>query len=627
MCGLAGFVDFSGGSDREVLVAMADAVAHRGPDDSGYEMFRRGEAAVGLGFRRLSIIDLSVLGHQPMQNPGTGDWIIFNGEIYNFREIRKELESLNHTFLSSSDTEVILKSYEQWGIRCIDKFIGMFAIVLYDNRRGKIICVRDRAGVKPFFYYFRDHLFLFGSELKSFHRHPGFRKQIDNNALAYFFQHGYISSPASIFIDTFQLPPGCYLELDLSTKQLTTTRYWDVIALYNRPESNLSYDEILSETERLFRSAFQYRMVSDVPVGVFLSGGYDSSCVAALLQKNSSTKIKTYTIGFEEKSFNEAPFAGEVAKYIGSDHHEYYCSFRDAMEFVPRLADIYDQPFGDSSAVPTSLISSIARRHVTVALSADGGDELFAGYPRHRKSFNYIRRFNAVPLSVRHILSHFVGGTNGSLLHANRRDKLRRILRSDTESGMFDIINQAFSAGEIGSLLKGEFRETSNPFTDSRKLADSVSVLNKILAVDYNTYLVDDILQKVDRASMAASLEAREPFLDQRLIEFFSTVPARYKMDENNQKIILRDIVHKYIPRELMDRPKMGFGIPLHNWCRKELKELFMEYMSDEALAGNEYLIARNIVALRDGYLRGELKNFERIWFIFVFQMWYRRWM
>lgn len=627
MCGFAGFVDFKGRSGMDVLMNMANAVSHRGPDDSGYELLSPRGVSIGLGFRRLAILDLSIAGHQPMKNPDTGDFIIFNGEIYNFREVRKELEGSGFTFHSTGDTEVILRAYQHWGKSCVDKFIGMFSIVLYDERKQKIVCIRDRAGVKPLFYYWKNDVFLFGSELKSFHHHPSFEKEIDNNALAYYFQHGYISSPHSIFNDTYQLKPGSWLELDLNSKKISTETYWNVNTFYNKPQSRMSYEEVLDKTEELLISAFNYRMISDVPVGVFLSGGYDSSCVAAILQKTYPGQIRTYTIGFDEPGFNEAPYAKEVAANIGSDHHEYYCSFKDAMHLVPKLPEIYDQPFGDPSAVPTTLISRIAREHVTVALSADGGDELFAGYPRHLKSLNYIKKFKGIPFFARSISSNLVPGNNKSLLTADRNDKLRRVLNTRYESEMFDVINQTFSAGELQRLLKFPAMESENPFQIGKELSSEVETLNKILAVDYSTYLVDDILQKVDRASMSVSLEAREPFLDHRLVEFLATVPSNYKMEGNFQKKILKDIVHKYIPKKIMDRPKMGFGIPLDKWCRSEMKELFMDFMSDAALSQNEYINAAEVAKIRDGYMKGQLQNFERIWFVFVFQMWYKHWM
>jgi len=627
MCGFAGFIDFNGSSSKEVLLAMTDPITHRGPDDSGHELITASDARVGLGFRRLSILDLSYAGHQPMINPENGDHIIFNGEVYNFREIRKELDMDEEKFHSTGDTEVILRAYQKWGRDCVRKFIGMFAIVIYSKQENKVVLFRDRAGVKPLFYYWSDGLFLFGSELKAFHGHHGFKKSVNQDALAYFFRHGYVSSPHTIFENTFQVEPGAWLEINLHDRKLTTERYWDAFSLYNRPVLNVSYEEALSKTEELMISAFNYRMISDVPVGIFLSGGYDSSAVAAILQKTNAGKIKTYTIGFQEEGYNEAPHARKVAEFLGTEHHEYYCSFSDAMDIIPRLPEIYDQPFGDSSAVPTTLISTIARKHVKVALSADGGDELFAGYTRHLKGIRYISRINGIPPGLRRLLALLIPSNHQSLLRPDRKGKLKEVFHADHESEMFDIINQTYTGSELKKLLKYPFKEIENPFRRGNSLPDSVEVLNKILAVDYGTYLTDDILQKVDRASMSVSLEAREPFLDHRLLEYLSVLPSSYKIHDGIQKRMLKDIVHRYIPKELMERPKMGFGIPLENWFREDLLDLFMDYMSDDAVKHSEFLNPSAVIPMRDNYLKGQFENFDRLWFIFVFQMWSRGWL
>jgi asparagine synthase (glutamine-hydrolysing) len=381
MCGITGFIDFSKQSSRETLVAMRETLIHRGPDDQGEAILDTPAARVGLGFRRLSIIDLSPLGHQPMTNDANGDVVMLNGEIYNYKEIRKELEALGHSFKSNSDTEVVLKAYMQWGKKSVDRFIGMFAIALYSKNANRIIFFRDRAGVKPFYWYWQDGLFLFASELKAFHAHPLFKKEIDINALSLFLQHGYISAPWCIFKNAHKLMPGHTLTVNLENQEMNIEKYWDITDQYNQPKLDIPFSEAVDTTEKVLSSSFQYRMVADVPVGVFLSGGYDSTCVTALLQNNATRKIKTYTIGFRETAYNEATYAKAVAEHLGTDHHEYYCTISDAIDIVPILSDYYDEPFGDSSAIPTLLVSRIARQHVTVALSADGGDEIFAGLP------------------------------------------------------------------------------------------------------------------------------------------------------------------------------------------------------------------------------------------------------
>ncbi|RYG12451.1 MAG: asparagine synthase (glutamine-hydrolyzing), partial [Chitinophagaceae bacterium] len=367
MCGIAGLVDFNRTSSLEILQKCTNTLEHRGPDGNGFEFIDQEHFQLGLGHRRLSIIDLSNAASQPMWYKDL--CIIFNGEIYNYAEIRAELESLGHQFLSLSDTEVILHAFEEWQAAMLPKFIGMFTFVIYDRAASTVFCCRDRAGVKPFFYYWKDGLLLFGSELKALVAHPRFDKKINMDALAAYMQFGYVPTPHCIFQETFKLKPGHYIEVNIAQKSFKTTQYWSVYDSYNRPTLDISYNEAVIETEKLLTSAFQYRMVSDVPVGVFLSGGYDSSCVTAILQANNAEKIKTFTIGVPDAGLNEAPYAKQIATHLGTDHTEYYCTQKEALEIIPELPFYYDEPFADSSAIPTTLVSRIAREKVTVALS------------------------------------------------------------------------------------------------------------------------------------------------------------------------------------------------------------------------------------------------------------------
>ena len=391
MCGIAGFIDFKRRSSEETLAQMFCAVSLRGPDGQVVYFRETGEAAIGLGHRRLSIIDLSTAANQPMHYDGLH--IIFNGEIYNYEEIRNELLQKGHYFSTHSDTEVILHSWREWGVDAIHKWHGMFAIALLDEKLNELICIRDRAGVKPLQYYWQDELFIFGSELKSFTQHPYFRKEINPNAVASFLQYACISYPHSIYKNTYKLPPGHLLRFNLSTKQYQLIQYWNVYDYYNKPKLTIGLEDAIDETESILEKAFQYRMVADVPVGVFLSGGYDSSCVTALLQKNSTEKIKTFTIGTTDNKLDEAPYAKQIAQHLGTDHTEYYCTPQEALEIIPELPHFYDEPFADSSAIPTILVSRLARKKVTVALSADAGDEIFAGYNR----YDYISRYGKKP--------------------------------------------------------------------------------------------------------------------------------------------------------------------------------------------------------------------------------------
>ncbi len=631
MCGITGFIDFNKNTPTETLVAMRDSLIHRGPDDKGEAFVETQQAAVGFGFRRLSIIDLSPLGHQPMTNEDTGDVIMLNGEIYNYKELRKDLEGLGYRFKSNSDTEVVLKSYQHYGMKCVHGFIGMFAIAIHDKKNNRIVFFRDRAGVKPFYWYWQDNLFLFGSELKTFHRHKGFKKEIDVDALSLYFQHGYISAPYCIFKNAHKLMPGHSLSVDLLTKKISIGKYWDVTDEYNRPKLDISYDEAVNTTERLLTSAFQYRMVADVPVGVFLSGGYDSSCVTALLQKNSAKKIKTYTIGFHEKEYNEAGHAKKVAEHLGTDHHEYFCTIKDAVELVPQLPDIYDEPFGDTSGIPTTLVSRIAREHVTVALSADGGDEIFAGYPRHKRFMNYWKKFSMVPAGVDKMMAatlKIVHNKNKPASSADRLEKLILVLSKKDPVKAFEVIHSCYTASEAQKLINTKANHIHTVFDDDELYDDSNDTLARIIAVEYKTYMVDDILQKVDRATMSASLEGREPFLDQRVIEFVSRLPSAFKYRNGVGKIMLRDIVHKYLPKEIMDRPKMGFGVPVEKWLKNELKDFFEDTFIQNSSSGVfDILNKSEVEKLKKEYLSGHLEFFERLWFVFFFMMWYKRWM
>lgn len=629
MCGFAGFIDFKGNGDLSLVQVMADTLVHRGPDDQGYEFLNCGNTSVGFGFRRLSIIDLSPTGHQPMFSEDRNTVIMMNGEIYNYMEIRKELEGSGCVFRSGSDTEVVLQSFIRNGISAIEKFIGMFAISILDIEKRKCYLVRDRAGVKPLFYHQYNNGFLFASELKAFHKHPAFVKKLDQSALKTFFFNGNIPAPASIFENTFKVEPGTFIEIDLEKRDVRSIQYWDVFNAYRQPLSDVSYSDALIETEKLLESACSYRMVADVPVGVFLSGGYDSSAVAALLSKNIN-KLNTFTIGFDDKKFDESPHAKAVATHLGTNHHEYFCTTREAMDILPEIATIYDEPFGDSSAIPTTLVSRIARKHVTVALSADAGDELFAGYPRHQKIRKYLEKTNAIP----EVLATTAAGLmavsklrNPSISKADLPEKLRAYLAAKGPLKRFHVVNQTYTEKEINRLVRSKNAFCHLPFDDDNKLAASKDVLNSILAVEYKTYLVDDILQKVDRATMSASLEGREPFLDHRLVEWLAVLPADFKLKNEISKRLLKDIVHKYIPPSIMERPKMGFGIPVKDWLRTELRELFEEIMDEKFLKNQEVLAADLVLELKREYLDNNLHDFERLWFVFVFLQWYKKWM
>ncbi len=635
MCGISGFIDFNGNSNQEILQEMTDVLHHRGPDDSGYgfHQISPSQTTIGLGHRRLSILDLTKHGHQPMAYEEIE--IVYNGEVYNFDEIKQELQKYDYHFDSHSDTEVILKAYHKWGLEAVHKFNGMFAITLYDKRKNMVYIIRDRSGIKPLYWYQKEEVILYASELKSFHKHPKFKKILNHNALALFLQYQYIPEPHSIFNDCFKLQAGHYLEIDLETKKLRQHKYWDVIDAYNKPKLDISKNEAIEETEKILTSAFNYRMVSDVPVGIFLSGGYDSSLVTALLQKDNSQKLKTFTIGFHEKGYDETPYAREVAAHLGTEHREYYCTQKDALEIIPKLAEIYDEPFSDDSAIPTTLVSQLARQEVTVALSADGGDELFAGYNKYSLSAQYYKLFSKVPKVARAPLSALMGKIDPKHIplakdsdnFATKYEKAKNILQAeDCVKVMQDVAHQ-ITQNELKKLIKRDFTLPKTNFDTSKDLAKENDDLNAMLAIDYKTYMLDDILTKVDRATMSVSLEGREPLLDYRIIEFVASLPSDYKYNDGISKYILKEITHKYIPKKMMDRPKMGFGVPLMEWFKDELKEYFLHYLDEARLEKEGIFDAKEVVLMRNRYLSGDKVSIETLWSLLMFQMWYEKWM
>jgi asparagine synthase (glutamine-hydrolysing) len=632
MCGIAGFVDFKKKSSESILREMTDTLLHRGPDGYGVELLNSPFAQVGFGHRRLSIIDLSEAGKQPMFYKHL--CITFNGEIYNYKEIKSELEGKQHIFIGSSDTEIILHAFEEWGTAAVHKFIGMFAFVIFDNQQNTLTCIRDRTGVKPFFYYWDENIFLFASELKAFHKHPGFQKKIDSSALTSFIQYGNIPSPHTIFYKCYKLPPGSNLQLSLSNKQLKEEKYWSVYDYYNRSFLKLSYEDAQLEMEKLLRSAFNYRMVSDVPVGVFLSGGYDSSCVTALLQKESKRPLKTFTISVPEIGLNEAPHAAEIAKYLGTQHHEFACTEKEAIAIINDLPFFYDEPFGDSSAIPTSLLSRMARQEVTVALSADGGDELFAGYNRYDYLMKYGKGLQSMPNFLRSSIAQIMQAIPAAKLpyfknkynFANRYEKVKQLLKQPQDDNILKRLSTQFSQEELNGLLNNSSAWNVSAY-DSKALGkENYTALRYMMAIDYETYLPDDILQKVDRATMSASLEGREPFLDHRIIEFTAQLPDEYKYANGTKKRILKDLTHKHIPKHLLERPKMGFAIPIEKWMRSALKEDVCESLSSQALKRHDFFNETAVAGLLGAFMNGRTELGQKVWYLYMFQKWHQQW-
>ncbi len=521
---------------------MTETLCHRGPDDS--DTYIDKDCGIGMGHTRLSIIDLSSKGRQPMSNDAGNITASYNGEIYNYREIREELTQKGHSFTSESDTEVAVKAYEEWGMDCLRRFIGMFALAIWDARSKTLFLARDRAGVKPLYYYKENGLFLFASELKSIMKHPEFPKRTNKSGLSLFFRYGYIRSPHTIFENTFKLEPGHYMSIRKG--EVSKHRYWNMADFYNAAPHHGSEREITEELENILVDSFKYRLVSDVPVGLFLSGGVDSSIVAALLQKNISAPIKSFTIGFKEEKYNEAHHAKKIAQYLGTSHTEHYVSQDDALEIVEKLPSIYDEPFADNSAIPTYLVSKIARNHVKVALSADGGDELFCGYNHYASYLDKVIAFEKLPKFLRgaagaglSILTPERFGNITDLTGVNRLKRLkqkyarrRRILmciRSNRMAGMFRHVHGRWEPEEIADILGEDSEFDDDTFSEQFRAVEKNGLLTRMLAADFGVWLPDDILAKVDRATMSVGLESREPLLDHRIMEFAAKIPAEYK--------------------------------------------------------------------------------------------------
>jgi len=624
MCGIAGIFRKSGDLCRDELVTMTRSLAHRGPDDEGCKIMGTPHGPVGFGHTRLSILDLSDAGAQPMRFENF--MITYNGEVYNFREIRSDLEVKGYSFTSDTDTEVVLKAVHCWGVQAVDRFTGMFAFAILDTHSGKLRIFRDRVGVKPLYYYQTSSEFVFGSELRVFSAVDRLDRSIDPQALYLFMQYGYLPGSYTIFDKVRKLLPGHYAEYDLSAGTFTIIRYWSLIDQYSEPV-DISMTEASDELETLLTDAFRYRLISDVPVGIFLSGGFDSGCLAALLSA-SGADIKTYTMGFHEKEYDESADARAIADYLGVSHTRFICTMNDAKSLIPELPEIYDEPFGDSSALPTVLLSRLVRQEIKVALSADGGDELFGGYSRYPSMLGHWRRTRNWSLLARPALSIM----NSAWLSS-----------SGVGFGRWGLLGRKLLGIAANTGIEGGYAELTKrtpneslarlmPFARRVELTDELDIplkredLDILTAVDSQTYLPDDVLVKVDRASMSQGLEAREPFLDQRIIQFAARLPVSSKLKDGKGKQILREIVYRHLPRAMMDRPKMGFGVPVLDWLRSDLRDLVTDILAPSSLSAagfyNVPLVNRRI----DAFLKGTVGDHEWIWFLLVFEMWRRRW-
>ncbi|HEX7370762.1 MAG TPA: asparagine synthase (glutamine-hydrolyzing) [Rhodanobacteraceae bacterium] len=652
MCGITGLWDAEGRlAPYERLVGvrdMAAALRSRGPDDAG--LFQDAGAGIVLGHRRLAVVDLSPEGHQPMASVSGRFVVVFNGEIYNHRQLRRELAARGAPFRGHSDTEVMLAAIEEWGFdAALSRFNGMFAFALWDRRDRSLSLVRDRLGIKPLYYGWVGGRFVFGSELKALARAPGFDNAIDRDALCLLLRHNYINAPHSVYRGIAKLAPGTYLtvssamakaRIDTSALASAARTYWSARVVAEAGAGDrlqLSDDAATDALERLLRDAVALRMEADVPLGAFLSGGVDSSLVVALMQAQSTRPVQTFSIGFREKGYDEAVHARAVAKHLGTDHHELYVTPQDALAVVPRLPEMFDEPFSDSSQLPTFLVSQLARQSVTVSLSGDGGDELFGGYLRYFKARDIERCLSWMPSGMRgHAARSLVRhhGFYASLLGgANRclpaRARLKRpkskvgVLAGMLEAGPREARYRLLMSHvrNPSSIVLGA-REPSTELSDPRLGPDVSATIERMMYSDLVTYLPGDILTKVDRASMAVSLEARVPLLDHRVVEFAWRVPVRQKIRRGQGKWLLRQVLYRHVPRDLIDRPKQGFGVPIGTWLRGPLRGWAETMLGEHRLREDGYFDPRYVRRMLADHLTGKVNEGGRLWDVLVFQAW-----
>jgi asparagine synthase (glutamine-hydrolysing) len=642
MCGIAGFVGTvpgiaSGDVDHSAR-SMAASLEHRGPDDEG--IWIDTDAGTALVHRRLSIIDLSTAGHQPMVSADGRYVISYNGEVYSHQPIAEQLAARGHAFRGYSDTEVMLESFATNGIEAtVARLIGMFAVALWDRRDRALTLIRDRLGIKPLYWAKRGHLFLFGSELKALRAHPGWTPCIDRSAVAAFMRHNYIPAPHTIYEGVYKLEPGTILTLPWRGEP-RLARYWDArtVARDGVADPLAGSDaELTDQLETLLQDAVRRRMISDVPLGAFLSGGIDSSTVVALMQRASNGNVKTFSIGFDSPGFDEAPHAAAVARHLKTDHTEMIVTSRQALDVIPHLPGWYDEPFADSSQIPTYLVSAMTRRHVTVALSGDGGDELFAGYNRYQLTQRFWRALSLLPRPLRNGIAaaltaippdrwtSLIAAMPSRLRPPQAGDKLHKAASVLTCDSADAVYRRLVSHCEPSDLM-AHTAEPRGILQDGTLAKDFPNVLDRMQLLDLLTYLPDDILTKVDRASMAVALEARVPLLDHRVVELTWRLPRSAKVRGGTSKWLLRQVLYRHVPPALVERPKMGFGIPLGEWLRGPLRDWAETLLNEKRLrhAGllNHVLVGRYWKEHLDGR-----RNWQYLlWNVLMLEAWRERW-
>ncbi|HEX9964280.1 MAG TPA: asparagine synthase (glutamine-hydrolyzing) [Allosphingosinicella sp.] len=646
MCGFAGFLGsaalFGGGRAAPVATAMAGCIRHRGPDHGG--LWLDPEAGIALAHRRLAIVDLSPAGEQPMESLSGRYVTIYNGEIYNHLDLRRELEEAGHRFdwRGHSDTETLLAAIEIWGVRgALERSIGMFALALWDRRDRQLTLARDRLGEKPLYYGWQGDTFLFGSELKSFRHHPAFQGEIDRDSLTLLMRHAYIPAPHSIYRGISKLMPGCFASLSPGRREPAIESYWSAASVAEQGVRNplkASPDEAVEQLERLLMDAVGQQMIADVPLGAFLSGGVDSSTIVALMQAQSSRPVKTFSIGFNEDEYNEAVHAKAVAEHIGTDHTELYVTADQAMGVIPLIPEMYDEPFADSSQIPTYLVSQLARKSVTVSLSGDAGDELFGGYNRYALTAAFWGRISRIPKPVRGVLAsaltsvspnawnRFAGAVQPILPNSLRMrlpgDKIHKGAGVLKCADVDELYHGLVSSWQDPEALVVGGREPKTALTGGGPDLGGLSGVDRMMALDMITYLPDDILAKVDRAAMSVSLETRVPLLDHRVVEFAWRLPAEYKIRHGQTKWALREVLYRHVPRALIERPKMGFGVPVGDWLRGPMREWAEALLDPRRLEQEGFFRPEAISAMWKAHLRGEVNEQYRLWIVLMFQAW-----